>query len=90
MGKRIFTARGRATGRRATMGLGLVAALVAGSALTSMAAAGLADHGGATLNRDDKSKSVRASIDSGKAQNVILLIGDGMGDSEKGLSMSMQ
>jgi alkaline phosphatase len=39
-------------------------------------------HGGATRSSGDKSRAVRNAVDSGRAQNVILLIGDGMGDSE--------
>ncbi len=62
-----------------------VAALVvtAGSALAGSAGSGsLAEHGGATRNDGDQSKKVKRAVDSGRAQNVILLIGDGMGDSE--------
>ena len=36
----------------------------------------------ASAVQDDRSKAVRSAIDGGKAKNVILLIGDGMGDSE--------
>ena len=37
---------------------------------------------GANRNDGDKTKEVRQSVIGGKARNVILLIGDGMGDSE--------
>jgi alkaline phosphatase len=33
-------------------------------------------------NHDDRSREVREAIDGGRAKNVILFIGDGMGDSE--------
>ncbi len=42
----------------------------------------LSVHGGATRNSGDQSAKVKRAIDTGRAQNVILLIGDGMGDSE--------
>ncbi|MCW3159080.1 alkaline phosphatase [Micropruina sonneratiae] len=37
---------------------------------------------GANRNDGDKTKEVRQSVIGGKARNVILLVGDGMGDSE--------
>ena len=36
----------------------------------------------ASAVRDDRSNAIKSAIDGGKAKNVILLIGDGMGDSE--------
>jgi alkaline phosphatase len=42
----------------------------------------LSDHGGAARNHGDNTKDVRKAAVGGKARNVILLIGDGMGDSE--------
>ena len=39
-------------------------------------------NGGAARHGGDSSDSVRSSIRNGQAKNVILLIGDGMGDSE--------
>lgn len=39
-------------------------------------------HGGAARTHEDRSKQIRKAIDGSKAKNVILLIGDGMGDSE--------
>jgi alkaline phosphatase len=44
--------------------------------------ADLSEHGGATRNDGDQTKAVRDAVVKGKARNVILLIGDGMGDSE--------
>jgi alkaline phosphatase len=52
---------------------------VAGPAKTPEA---LAEHGGATRLGGDQTKTVRRAVEGGKAKNVILLIGDGMGDSE--------
>ena len=43
---------------------------------------GLDEFGGATRNHGDQSARVRNAVDAGRAKNVILLIGDGMGDSE--------
>lgn len=40
------------------------------------------EHGGATRNDGDMTEMVRESLVDGPAKNVILLIGDGMGDSE--------
>ncbi|WP_082574535.1 MULTISPECIES: alkaline phosphatase [unclassified Nocardioides] len=42
----------------------------------------LSDHGGATRNAGDRTDAVRKAVVDGQARNVILLIGDGMGDSE--------
>ncbi len=60
------------------------AALLAGSAIAVPAAAMAApkDNGGATRNEGDNAQLLRDSIVDGPAKNVILLIGDGMGDSE--------
>jgi alkaline phosphatase len=68
----------------------IVAGVAAGGLLFSggLAAAGvggigaLGEKGGATRNRGDQSAKVRNAVDAGQAKNVILLIGDGMGDSE--------
>jgi len=65
----------------ATTGLAFTAGVaVAGPAVTSPAQ--LATHGGATRLDGDQTKKVRNAVEGGKAKNVILLIGDGMGDSE--------
>lgn len=45
-------------------------------------AADLTQHGGARRSQDDRTKDLLASINPRKAKNVILIIGDGMGDSE--------
>ena len=54
-------------------------AAVAGSVKTPEQ---LAAHGGATRLSGDQTSKVRKAVEGGKAKNVILLIGDGMGDSE--------
>jgi alkaline phosphatase len=63
-----------------------VATVATGVAATSMAfAAGTLDlrqPGAANRNHGDRTRSVRAAVEGGRAHNVILLIGDGMGDSE--------
>ena len=65
----------------AATGLAFTAGVaVAGPAVTSPAQ--LALHGGATRLGGDQTKKVRNAVEGGKARNVILLIGDGMGDSE--------
>ncbi|MFC4223223.1 alkaline phosphatase [Lysinibacter cavernae] len=51
-------------------------------ASTTAAFAEVKDNGGAARNDSDNTASLRASIADGPAKNVILLIGDGMGDSE--------
>ena len=48
----------------------------------SAAPADLAAHGGAQRLDGDQSTAVTDAVDDGTAHNVILLIGDGMGDSE--------
>ena len=40
------------------------------------------DHGGAAQHDGDQTQAIRDSIVDGPAKNVILLVGDGMGDSE--------
>lgn len=69
---------------RSILGSTVGGAVFLGSALAAGAAGTLAisDHGGAQRNNGDKSQAVKASIERGHAKNVILLIGDGMGDSE--------
>ncbi len=74
--------------RARTVVVGLAATSIAFSA--GLAVAGttvktpeqLAVHGGATRLTSDQSSKVRKAVDGGRAKNVILLIGDGMGDSE--------
>src|SRR4051794_36140574 len=69
-------------GLRGVAGLMLVTA-VAGAGLASAAPGlDLSDHGGARRLSGDNSSTVAKAIDKGRAHNVILLIGDGMGDSE--------
>ncbi|WP_255579742.1 alkaline phosphatase [Cryobacterium sp. PAMC25264] len=58
--------------------------LIAGASILAPLGAYAAtdDHGGAARNNGDKTSAIRESIVDGPAKNVILLIGDGMGDSE--------
>ncbi|WEO78457.1 alkaline phosphatase [Cryobacterium sp. SO2] len=71
---------------RGQRGALLVAAtgLLAGASILAPLGAYAAtdDHGGAARNDGDKTAMIRDSIVDGPAKNVILLIGDGMGDSE--------
>lgn len=53
---------------------------LAGVAVVGLAAAALGAAAGA--DDGDRSDAVAASVDSGSARNVILFLGDGMGDSE--------
>ncbi|KQV75916.1 alkaline phosphatase [Aeromicrobium sp. Root344] len=71
------------TSRRTVVGIA-AAAVIVGAATTSAigAAHDLSEHGGATRLSGDQSKTLKSAIDGGRADNVILLIGDGMGDSE--------
>src|SRR5262249_29255665 len=56
--------------------VGVVAAFAAGGLLLATAAASAAwDH-------EDRTQDVRQAIEGGRAKNVIMFLGDGMGDSE--------
>ncbi|KAJ9432746.1 alkaline phosphatase [Candidatus Pantoea symbiotica] len=56
---------------------------VAGDAQYSRAATGdVTEHGGARRLTGDQTEALKASLSNSTAKNVILLIGDGMGDSE--------
>lgn len=74
--------------RRAALTTGVVAtAAVAALALSPVAAfaatpANVAQNGGAARSIDDSTQLLLDSVEAGPAKNVILLIGDGMGDSE--------
>ncbi|CAN5449318.1 alkaline phosphatase [soil metagenome] len=76
--------------RRGLLVLGTVA-VVAGSAavggfasarLAAAPSADLSQHGGAQRLAGDQTAAVKRAAQGGHAKNVILLIGDGMGDSE--------
>jgi alkaline phosphatase len=56
--------------------------VVATTGVGAFAVSVLAEHGGAARLDGDQSSSVKDAVDGGRADNVILLIGDGMGDSE--------
>jgi alkaline phosphatase len=74
--------------RRAALTIGAVVtaasfALTLGPAAVFAATPGdVADNGGAARSSDDSTQMLIDSINDGPAKNVILLIGDGMGDSE--------
>ncbi|ROQ41529.1 alkaline phosphatase [Frondihabitans sp. PhB188] len=69
--------------RRVAIVAGVVAAAVLlPSAAFAGAEAALSQNGGATRLAGDQTAAVKAAIKGSKAKNVILLIGDGMGDSE--------
>ena len=79
--------------RRAALALG--AALIAGAiALPGTAEAvgqlALNQHGGAQRAPGDQTQAVRQAIKNANAKNVILLIGDGMGDSEITIARNYQ
>lgn len=66
----------------AALAISAAALLGAGLLAPTAALADVADHGGAARDADDNTQAVRDAIADGPAKNVILLIGDGMGDSE--------
>jgi alkaline phosphatase len=72
------------TASRWRTGATLLAAsgVLAAALLPASAFAATSDNGGAARNPDDSTTALRQSIANGPAKNVILLIGDGMGDSE--------
>ena len=64
--------------------IAVAAGLVAAAALvTSAVVLTNNDH-------DDRSREIRDALDSGRAKNVILFIGDGMGDSEITIARNYQ
>lgn len=69
---------------RTALGASAAGAVILGTALTAGAISQLdpSGHGGAQRNDGDQTNTLRHAIEGGKARNVILLIGDGMGDSE--------
>src|SRR4051794_24807278 len=70
--------------RQLTVGTLAVVALAttAGLAAAQAPRLDLSDHGGAARNDGDQTSAVRNAVVGGHARNVILFIGDGMGDSE--------
>ena len=63
-------------------GVAAACAIAAAVLVAPAATAAVTDHGGATLREGDHTAAVEAAVEAGPARNVILLIGDGMGDSE--------
>ncbi len=74
----------RSVRRMALAGIGVGSLLLtAGYAVGATSAGGsVTGHGAATRNNGDRTSALRNAIDGRRADNVILLIGDGMGDSE--------
>ncbi|MDN4614878.1 alkaline phosphatase [Leifsonia sp. F6_8S_P_1B] len=68
--------------RGGVLALAAASGLLAAALIPSAALAAPSDNGGATRDQQDSTAALRASIVNGPAKNVILLIGDGMGDSE--------
>jgi alkaline phosphatase len=68
--------------RRTVVGVAVAGAIVAASAGAIAAGTDLTGQGDARRLSGDQSSAIRHAIDSSKADNVILFIGDGMGDSE--------
>src|SRR5690625_3806748 len=64
------------------VGVAAACAIAAMALVAPAAQAAVTDHGGAALRDGDHTAAVEAAIEAGPARNVILLIGDGMGDSE--------
>jgi alkaline phosphatase len=67
-------------------GMLVVAAVPSAAALLSQPS----EHGGATQLSGDNTATVRQAVKTGKARNVILLIGDGMGASEITIARNYQ
>ncbi|GII99093.1 alkaline phosphatase [Sediminihabitans luteus] len=72
----------RSTAQRITVSSILAGALVLGAAGAYASGTDLTGHGDARRLSGDQTSAVKAEVKGGKAKNVILLIGDGMGDSE--------
>src|SRR5690625_7051095 len=64
------------------VGVAAACAIAAMALVAPAAQAAVTDHGGAALRDGDHTAAVEAAIEAGLARDVILLIGDGMGDSE--------
>ena len=57
----------------------------AGVSYAGYSSENLSVKGGANRVQGDRSEVVKRAVDKGRAQNVILLIGDGMGDAIGGI-----
>ncbi|MGW3796697.1 MULTISPECIES: alkaline phosphatase [Dermacoccus] len=68
--------------RRIALATAVAAASLCATTAAASMAPDLSDHGGARRLHGDQTKSMRHEVKSGHPRNVILLIGDGMGDSE--------
>ncbi|ROS74501.1 alkaline phosphatase [Cellulomonas sp. PhB143] len=72
----------RLTAQRTVLSSALAGVLVLGAAAGYAVSADLTGNGDARRIAGDQTSTVRAELRGGAARNVILLIGDGMGDSE--------
>jgi len=74
--------------RRTVLAAGVTALMMSAMAVPTLASAStddgssITDNGGAARNDGDRTEAIREALIDGPAKNVILLIGDGMGDSE--------
>jgi alkaline phosphatase len=74
----------RSTSKR-TLAVAAVTSLVVAAGTAGAIATGVgnpAKHGGAARLDGDQTQAIKKAVKGGRADNVILLIGDGMGDSE--------
>jgi len=71
------------TSTRSVLVLATAGLLLGGAAVGSLATGrDLTRHGGAARLDGDQTKAVKKAIDGSRPDNVILIVGDGMGDSE--------
>ncbi|WP_182047484.1 alkaline phosphatase [Curtobacterium sp. ME26] len=77
--------------RALALGAALVAAAIAVPAgAEAVGQLALSQHGGAQRHQGDQTRTVQQAIQRAAAKNVILLIGDGMGDSEITIARNYQ
>jgi alkaline phosphatase len=74
--------------RQGVLGRGTKIGIATGIAVTAALYAG--ERVSTRSERDDSSQELRQAIDGGRAKNVILLLGDGMGDSEITIARNYQ
>ncbi|MGC5166275.1 alkaline phosphatase [Luteimicrobium sp. DT211] len=77
-------------GRRAGLAMALVGGLAVAATAATAVGTDLTGNGDARRIHGDRSSAVKHEIEGGTARNVILLIGDGMGDSEITLARDYQ
>ncbi|GAA4833249.1 alkaline phosphatase [Luteimicrobium xylanilyticum] len=77
-------------GRRAGLAMALVGGLAVATTAATALGTDLTGHGDARRLDGDQTSSIKHEVKGGAARNVILLIGDGMGDSEITLARDYQ